>query len=107
MSTLQAIVARCERDLAAVATSRDEGDALADAPGAEPDAAFAWRVLVVRGAIGHAPDDVRELYGALVDRYRDDPARLATLRPLGDEIRARESRGELPSTLVARSDRKR
>jgi hypothetical protein len=50
---------------------------------------------------------VRELYGELVDRYRDDPASLAQLRPLGDEIRKLEAEGRLPSTLVVRSPRAR
>jgi hypothetical protein len=49
---------------------------------------------------------VRELYGELVDRYRDQPARLAQLRSLGDEIRRLEAEGTLASSLVARSDRR-
>ena len=56
------------------------------------------------------PDDadaVRELYCELVDRYRDDAEALAVLRPIGDEIRRLEAAGELPSTLVARSDRRK
>lgn len=55
------------------------------------------------------PDDadaIRELYCELVDRYRDDAEALAILRPVGDEIRRLEVAGELPSTLVARSDRR-
>ena len=38
--------------------------------------------------------------------YRDEPARLAALKPLGDEIRRLEADGVLPSTLVARSERR-
>jgi len=36
---------------------------------------------------------------------RDDAAALATVKPLGDEIRQLEASGALPSTLVARSER--
>jgi hypothetical protein len=52
------------------------------------------------------PDAVREAYGELVDRYREDPARLARLRPLGVEIREREASGALPRALVARGARR-
>jgi hypothetical protein len=52
-------------------------------------------------------DSVRELYGELVDRYRDDEASLALLRPIGDEIRKLEAEGRLPSALVVRSPRRR
>ena len=52
-------------------------------------------------------DSVRELYGELVDRYRDDEASLALLRPIGDEIRKLEAEGRLPSALVVRSDRRK
>ena len=52
-------------------------------------------------------DSVRELYGELVDRYRDEPDSLAKLRPIGDEIRELEADGRLPSTLVVRSERRK
>jgi len=52
-------------------------------------------------------DAVRELYCELVDRYRDDTEALSVLRAIGDEIRRLEAAGDLPSTLVARSDRRR
>jgi len=52
-------------------------------------------------------DSVRELYGELVDRYRDEPDSLAKLRPIGDEIRKLEADGKLPSTLVVRAPRAR
>jgi len=102
---LTALVERCEADLAAVASARADGDALATAVGGE--LAFRWHVAVMRAVIA-APADgdaVREAYGELVDRYRDAPDRLAALRPLGDEIRRLEADGTLPSALVARSDR--
>lgn len=102
---LTALAARCERDPAELAAIRAEGDALALDLGG--DVALRWRMAVLRALIASPPDDdaVREAYGELVDRYRDDPPRLAALRTLGDEIRRLESEGALPSTLVVRSDR--
>ncbi|HEY6178563.1 MAG TPA: hypothetical protein VIX73_29135, partial [Kofleriaceae bacterium] len=72
------------------------------------DVALRWRIAVIRAVIAAPPDGdaVRELYGELVDRYRDQPARLAQLRPLGDEIRRREADGTLARSLVVRSDRR-
>jgi hypothetical protein len=110
---LAALAARIETDPAALAEVRGEGDALADAPEAredecEGDAALRWRIAVVRAVIAAPPDGdaVRELYGELVDRYRDQPARLTALRALGDEIRRLEADGTLARSLVARSDRR-
>jgi hypothetical protein len=105
-SRLASLVERCERDAASAAELRAEGDALAEAVGGE--LALRWRIGVVRAVIAAPPDGdaVREAYGELVDRYRDDPAALAALRPLGDEIRRLEADGTLPSALVARSDRR-
>ncbi len=105
-SRLAELVERCGADSAAIAGARAEGDALAlEAGGAT---ALAWRLAVLNAVIANPPDDdaVRELYGELCDRYRDDPAGLQALRPLGEEIRRREAAGTLPSTLVARSDRR-
>jgi len=112
---LAALAARIEADPAALTELRDEGDALADqaeppdgAADGEAGAALRWRIAVVRAVMAAPPDGdaVRELYGELVDRYRDAPARLAELRPLGDEIRRREADGSLPRSLVARSARR-
>ena len=106
---LAALVARIEADPAALATTRRDGDALADEPALDPgDDALRWRIAVVRAVMAAPPDgdEVRELYGALVDRYRGQPARLAQLRPLGDEIRRLEANGTLARSLVARSNRK-
>ncbi|MBV8761336.1 MAG: hypothetical protein JO257_28825 [Deltaproteobacteria bacterium] len=66
--------------------------------------------LAALSALLQAPpedDSVRELYGELVDRYRDDPDSLAKLRPFGDQIRQLEADGRLPSTLVVRAPRAR
>jgi hypothetical protein len=112
---LTALAARIEADPAALAEVRAGGDALADevdgaaAPDErDRDAALRWRIAVVRAVIAEPPDGdaVRELYGELVDRYRDQPARMAALRPLGDEIRRLEADGTLASSLVARSERR-
>lgn len=64
---------------------------------------------MLRALIADPPDGdaVREAYGEIVDRYRDDPASLAVVKPLGDEIRKLEAAGALPSTMVARSDRRK
>jgi hypothetical protein len=100
------MIARGDADLAAVLPARGDGDALALDVGGE--LALRWRILVLRAAIADPPDAdaVRELYGELVDRYRDEPTNLAKIKSLGDEIRRRESDGSLPSTLVVRSDRR-
>jgi hypothetical protein len=101
-----ALVAQCEIDLAQVTAARADGDALATVVGG--DLELRWRIAVLRAVMVAPPDGdvVRELYGELVDRYRDEPARLAALRPVGDEIRRLEKAGTLPSTLVVRSDRR-
>lgn len=106
-SRLAALVAQCRTDPAAVAELRAQGDGLADEVGGE--LAFEWRVVVLRAVMAAPPDGdaVRELYGEIVDRYRGDPARLAALKPLGEEIRKLEAEGTLPSVLVARSDRRK
>jgi len=103
---LTELAARLEYEPATLADLRAEGDGLAAELGG--DLALRWRIGVVRAVIAQPPDGdaVRESYGELVDQYRDDPARLAVLRGLGDEIRALEASGALPSALVARSKRK-
>jgi hypothetical protein len=111
---LAALAARVEADPAALAAARTDGDALAEAldgdggDGAARDAAMRWRIAVLRAVIAVPPDDdaVRELYGELVDRYRDQPDRFAALRALGDEIRRLEAQGTLARSLVIRSDRR-
>jgi hypothetical protein len=108
---LAALTAKIEADPAALAAIRTAGDALADEVDGDPSGgpvALRWRIAVVRAVMAAPPDGdaVRELYGELVDRYRDQPARLAELRPLGDEIRRREAEGTLARSLVARSDRR-
>ncbi len=101
---LIALAERVEADPQAL--DRRAGDKLADEVGGE--AALRWRIAVMRALITAPPDPdaVREAYGELVDRYRDDPPSLARIKAIGDEIRRRESDGSLPSTLVVRSDRK-
>jgi hypothetical protein len=105
-SRLAALAARVEADPAALAAARGDGDQLAAA--IEGDDGLRWRIAVIRAVIAAPPDGdaVRELYGELVDRYRDQPERLAQLRPIGDEIRRREAEGTLARSLVARSNRR-
>ncbi len=105
---LSALVEAGEANPGTIVAARNEGDALAIE--LEGEFALRWRILVVRALIAHPPDDgdaVRECYGELVDRYREDPALLAQLRPIGDEIRRLEASGALPSAMVARSDRRK
>lgn len=104
---LAALVASCEADPAQLPASRRAGDKLAAEAGGE--VALRWRLAVLRATIASPPDDdaVRELYGELCDRYRDDPKSLAIIKPLGDEIRRLEQAGALPSTMVARSERRK
>jgi len=104
---LSALVERGEADPQTISAARAEGDALALE--VEGDLGLRWRIGVVHALMARPPDGdaVREFYGELVDRYRDDPARLAQLRPIGDEIRKLEASGELPSAMVARSDRRK
>lgn len=106
-SRLSALVEKGERDPATIADARTKGDSLAIEVGG--DLALRWRIAVVRSVMLAPPDGdaVRELYGELVDRYRDDPAGLAMLKPIGDEIRRLEATGALPSAMVARSDRRK
>jgi hypothetical protein len=103
---LTALAERCEADASSLTAVRAEGDRLAAEIGG--DLALRWGIAVVRAVMAAPPDGdaVREVYGELVDRHRDDPTRLAALRPLGDEIRRLEADGTLPSALVARSDRR-
>jgi hypothetical protein len=103
---LAALVERGRTDPAVIADLRAAGDALAIE--VEGDLGFEWRVLVIRSVMAAPPDGdaVRELYGEMIDRYRDHPKQLAVLRALGDEIRTLEKAGTLPSVLVARSDRR-
>lgn len=102
---LTALVQRVDGDPRAL--DREVGDRLAEDVGGE--LALRWRIAVVKALMAEPPDPdaVREAYGELVDRYRDHAAALAVIRPLGDEIRRRESDGSLPSTLVVRSNRRK
>ncbi|HUS29646.1 MAG TPA: hypothetical protein VMZ53_14130 [Kofleriaceae bacterium] len=103
---LTALAARVESDPAALA-DRAKGDVLAHEVGGE--AALRWRIAVIRALIANPPDSdaVREAYGELVDRYRDDAKALSSIKSIGDEIRRRESEGSLASTMVARTPRPR
>ena len=105
IAQLTALVQRIDEDPAAL--EREAGDKLADEVGG--DLALRWRMGVVKALMAKPPDQdaVREAYGELVDRYRDDEAALAVIKPLGDEIKRSESDGSLPQTMVARSNRRK
>jgi hypothetical protein len=102
---LSALVEGGESDPRTILAARAEGDVLA----LEIEGELRWRISVVRALIAHPPDGdaVREYYGELVDRYRDDAERLAQLKSIGDEIRKLEASGDLASAMVARSDRRK
>jgi len=104
---LTALVAGAQADLASVTELRADGDALAIEVGG--DLALRWGICVIRSLIADPPDGdaVREAYGELIDRHRENAGHLAQLRALGDEIRKLEADGVLPSAMVARSDRRK
>jgi hypothetical protein len=106
-SASERLTALCEAEAVVVIAKRSAGDALAAEVGGELE--LRWRVAVVRAVIASPPDGdaVREAYGELVDRYRDDAAAMVRVRALGDDIRRLEADGKLASTLVARSDRRK
>jgi hypothetical protein len=106
-TAVEQLTALCDADVATVAANRTAGDVLATQIGGE--LALRWGIAVVRAVIAAPPDAdaVREAYGELVDRFRDDPAAMVRVRALGDDIRQLEAEGKLPSTLVARSDRRK
>ncbi len=104
---MSALVEDGEANPRTILAARAEGDGLALE--VEGELGVRWRIGVVRALIAFPPDGdaVREYYGELVDRYRDDPERLAQLKSIGDEIRKLEASGDLASVLVARSDRRK
>jgi hypothetical protein len=105
---LTALATRVEGDPSLLSDiDRTKGDRLAQEVNGET--ALRWRIAVIRALIAAPPDGdaVREAYGELVDRYRDDAKALATIKPIGDEIRRRESEGTLASAMVARTPRAR
>lgn len=77
------------------------------------DILFRWQVQLLRWFLQAAADhlesgeEVRELYGSLLDEYRDQPERLAVLHPFGDEIHRLEVAGDLPRAMVVRRRRSR
>ena len=107
IARLTALVQSVDGDPSILQADRDAGDRLAEEVGG--DLGLRWRMGVVKALMASPPDPdaVREAYGELVDRYRDDAAALAQIKPLGDEIKRRESDGSLPSTMVVRSSRRK
>lgn len=82
----------------------------ARALGGEP--LFRWQLHHLRWFLHAAAEhleggeEARELYGELLDEYRDDPAKLALLHPLGEEIHRLEIAGDLPRAMVVRRRRR-
>jgi hypothetical protein len=110
-------------DLRALVVSAEGGDAAAAAALAADAAALvrlrdADRELGFRGALvalAHVlaqpatyPDDTaRERYSALLDEFGREPAHMAKLKPLGEQLHALEREGVLPRSMVVRSRRRR
>jgi hypothetical protein len=75
------------------------------------DVLFRWQLHLLRwflqAAADHleSGDEAREIYGELLDEYREDADRLAALRPLGEEIHRLEVAGDLPRAMVVRRRR--
>jgi hypothetical protein len=84
-----------------------------DARAAGGELLFRWQLHHLRWFIANGADqaevgdEARELYGELLDEYRDDPARSARLQALGEEIRRLEVAGDLPRAMVVRQRRRR
>jgi len=82
-----------------------------DARAVGGDTLFRWQLHLLRwflqAAADHleSGDEAREIYGALLDEYREEPDRLAALRPLGEEIHRLEIAGDLPRAMVVRRKR--
>jgi hypothetical protein len=97
---------RCSARLVDVALVRGDASRLADQIGGEQQ--FQWQLIVLRYLIEHPPDDdeVRELYGELLDTHRNIPSRVQSLRTIGERIRFLEGSGALPAVLIARTPRK-
>lgn len=81
----------------------------ARALGGEP--LFRWQLHLLRWFISasehlESGDEAREVYGTLLEEYAEDPARLAQLHPLGDEIQRLELAGNLPRAMVVRRRRR-
>jgi len=83
-----------------------------DARAAGGDLLFRWQLHHLRWFLHAAAEHIeggeeaRELYGELLDEYRDDPDRLARLHPLGEEIHRLEVAGDLPRAMVLRRRRR-
>jgi hypothetical protein len=76
------------------------------------DLLFRWQVhhlrwfLVAAGEHVESGEEAREIYGALIDEYESEEARLAVLRPIGEEIQRLEAAGDLPRAMVVRRRRR-
>jgi hypothetical protein len=73
---------------------------------------FRWQIHHLRwflhaaGEHTEGGDDAREIYGSLLDEYRDDEARLAIVQRFGEELQRLEAAGDLPRAMVVRRKRR-
>jgi hypothetical protein len=76
------------------------------------DLQFRWQIHHLRWFLHAASEhtdggeEARELYGALLDEYRDDEHRLTVIQRFGEEISRLEAAGDLPRAMVVRRRRK-
>ncbi len=109
---LGALVERAERGDADAVTALIGDRALpARLRSAGGELAFRAAVVGLAHVLAHPaayPDEVaRERYSALCDEHGADPARMARLKPLGEQLHALERDGVLPRSMVVRSRRRR
>lgn len=104
---LASLIDSGERDLSIVTAHRAEAATLL--PLVDEGLGFRWRILLLRATLTAPPadDTIAELYGELVDCARSDPAKLAQVRRLGDQLRALQEAEVLPRTMMLRAPRRR
>lgn len=102
---LAELLDRCEQDPTLVAAVPP---AVAQSLREEGNMRLRWQIVELRAQVARATADddrIRERYSELLDEHRSEPGALASLRPVGEEIRRLEEQGLLPNTLVARPPR--
>ena len=112
ISELRALVVSAERgDAAAAAALAADSAALGRMRDADRDLGFRAALVALAHVLAHPttfPDETaRERYSALLDEFGRDPAYLARLKPLGEQLHALEREGVLPRSMVVRSRRRR
>ena len=112
MDELRALVASAEGgDAAAAAALAADATALASMLDADHELGFRAALVALAHVLAHPtqyPDETaRERYSALLDEFGRDPALMAKLKPLGEQLHALEREGVLPRSMVVRSRRRR